>query len=297
VPGTQKCAQKQTKKANAGPLGGQEGQNTAPVHRAAVFRYTAAMNLEAFFGYWNGFTPWQTAAVIFSGLCIGVSKTGINGASAIMIPLLALIFGAKESTGLVLPMLCFADLLAVIYYRRAAEWKYIIRLLPWALAGFGLALLVDRIVPARGFKALIGICIFAGLAVMFWNDRRGKDAAVPSGWWFSALFGIMGGFSTMIGNAAGPIMSVFLLSVRLRKTSFVGTAAWFFMIINYLKIPLQYFVWHNITPEGLLFGITLIPAILAGVVLGVLVVKKVSESHYRVIVYIMTIVSATLLFL
>jgi uncharacterized membrane protein YfcA len=230
-----------------------------------------------------------------------------------MIPLLALIFGAKESTGVVLPMLCFADLVAVIYYRRAAEWKYIIRLLPWALAGFGLALLVDRVVPARGFKALIGACILTGLVVMFWNDRRGKAAAVssampsatpsatapatPSAWWFSAIFGVMGGFSTMIGNAAGPIMSVFLLSMRLRKTSFVGTAAWFFMIVNYLKVPLQLFVWHNIRVEGLLFGVTLIPAILAGAALGVLVVKNVSESRYRVIVYIMTIVSATLLFL
>jgi uncharacterized membrane protein YfcA len=255
------------------------------------------MNLEAFLGYWNGFEPWQAGAMILSGLCIGVSKTGINGVTTIMIPLGAMSFGARESTGLVLPMLCFADLVAVIYYRRAAEWKYIIRLLPWALAGFGAALLVDHFVPARGFKVLLGICIFAGLVVMFWNDRRGKDAVVPSAWWFSAIFGVLGGFSTMIGNAAGPIMSVFLLSVRLPKTSFVGTAAWFFMIINYLKIPLQHFVWHNITVRGLLFDITMIPVILAGAALGVLVVKKVSEAHYRVIVYVMTIVSAALLFL
>jgi uncharacterized membrane protein YfcA len=226
-----------------------------------------------------------------------VSKTGINGASAMMIPILALIFGAKESTGVVLPMLCFADLVAVIYYRRAAEWKHIFRLLPWALAGFGVALLVDHFVPARGFKVLIGICIFAGLVVMFWNDRRGKDAVVPSGWWFSAIFGVMGGFSTMIGNAAGPIMSVFLLSVRLPKTSFVGTAAWFFMIVNYLKIPVQHFAWHNIHVEGLLFNITMIPIILVGAFLGILVVKRVSEAQYRIIVYVMTIISAVLLFL
>jgi uncharacterized membrane protein YfcA len=255
------------------------------------------MNAQALFGFWYGFSPWQTAAVIFSGLCIGLSKTGINGASAVMIPLLALIFGARESTGVVLPMLCFADLVAVIYYRRAAEWKYIIRLLPWALGGFGLALVVDSLVPARAFKLLIALCIFAGLGVMFWNDRRGKDAAAPGRWWFSAVFGVLGGFSTMIGNAAGPIMSVFLLSVRLPKAGFVGTAAWFFMIVNYLKIPLQHFVWRNITAEGLLFDITMIPIILAGAALGVLVVKKVSESHYRIIVYVMTVVSAALLFL
>jgi uncharacterized membrane protein YfcA len=248
------------------------------------------------FTYWSGFVPWQWAALIFSGICIGMAKTGVNGITTVMIPILALIFGAKESTGVVLPMLCFADLLAVAYYRRAAEWKHIGKLLPWALAGFGLALLVDRFVPPRGFKILIGICIFAGLAVMFWNDRRGKNAKIPSAWWFSAAFGIMGGFSTMIGNAAGPIMAVFLLSMRLPKTSFVGTAAWFFMIVNYLKIPLQYFVWHNITKESLLFDITMIPVIILGAFLGILLVKKISEAHYRILVYAMTILSTGLLF-
>jgi uncharacterized membrane protein YfcA len=211
------------------------------------------MDIQMFFPY--HFTAWQTVAVIFSGLCIGISKTGLNGVTTIMVPILALIFGAKESTGVVLPMLCFADLLAVIYYRRNAEWKYILRLLPWALAGFALALVVDRFVPPKGFKILIGASIFAGLGVMFWNDRRGRDAAVPSAWWFAAVFGILGGFSTMIGNAAGPIMSVFLLSVRLPKTSFVGTAAWFFLIINYLKLPLQYFAWHNISAGTLLLDL------------------------------------------
>jgi uncharacterized membrane protein YfcA len=127
--------------------------------------------MSIFFPY--SFSAWQWAAVIFGAVCIGVSKTGINGASTIMIPMLALVFGAKESTGIVLPMLCFADLLAVVYYRRAAKWKYIVRLLPWAIAGFGLALLVDSLVPARAFKVLIGVCILLGLAVMFWNDLRG----------------------------------------------------------------------------------------------------------------------------
>jgi uncharacterized membrane protein YfcA len=259
------------------------------------------VNLAFFLPY--DLLPWQWAAVIFSGICIGLSKTGVNGATTIVIPLMALIFGAKESTGVVLPMLCFADLLAVVWYRRNAEWKYIFRLLPWALAGFALALFVDTIVPAKGFKILIGVCIAGSLVVMFWNDRRGdrdrqgKEAAVPSVWWVTALFGIAGGFSTMIGNAAGPIMSVFLLSMRLPKTGFIGTAAWFFMIVNYLKLPLQILVWHNITTGGLRFGVTLIPAIIVGAALGIVLVKRVSEAHYRILVYVMTLVSTALLFI
>jgi uncharacterized membrane protein YfcA len=243
------------------------------------------------------FLPWQIGAVVFSGLCIGMSKTGINGVSSIMIPIMALIFGAKESTGVLLPLLCFADLLAAVYYRRSAEWKYIFKLLPWTLAGFGVALLVDRIVPAKGFKILIGICILTSLAIMFWNDRRKKDAVIPSSWWFSAIFGILGGFSTMIGNAAGPIMSVFLLSMRLPKTNFVGTAAWFFLIVNYLKIPLQILVWHNIGLKSLRLDLLITPFIVLGAVLGVLLVKKVSEKGFRLMIYLMTIISVILLFI
>jgi uncharacterized membrane protein YfcA len=241
--------------------------------------------------------PWQIGAVIFSGLCIGMSKTGINGVSSIIIPIMALIFGAKESTGVLLPLLCFADLLAAVYYRRSAEWKHIFKLLPWALAGFGIALFVDRIVPARGFKILIGLCVFASLVVMFWNDRRGKDAVIPSAWWFSAIFGILGGFSTMIGNAAGPILSVFLLSMRLPKINFVGTAAWFFLIINYLKIPLQILVWHNISLQSLCFDLLVVPFALLGAFLGVLLVKKASEKVFRKLLMSLTLISTVLLFL
>jgi uncharacterized membrane protein YfcA len=241
--------------------------------------------------------PWQIAAVVFSGLCIGMSKTGINGVSSVMIPIMALIFGAKESTGVLLPLLCFTDILAALYYRRNAEWKYIFRLLPWALAGFGVALLVDKMVPPKSFKILIGICIFISLAVMFWNDHRGKNAVIPSSWWFSAIFGILGGFSTMIGNAAGPIMSVFLLSMGLGKINFVGTAAWFFLIINYLKIPLQILVWHNISLKSLRFDLLVTPFILLGAFLGVLLVKKVSEKVFRFMIYLMTLISAALLFI
>ncbi|MDR0450608.1 MAG: sulfite exporter TauE/SafE family protein [Treponema sp.] len=260
------------------------------------------------------FAPWQWAVLLGCGLCIGMSKTGMSGITTVMIPFMALIFGAKESTGVVLPLLCFADLLAVIYYRRAASWKHIIRLLPWALAGFGAALVVDRFIPPKGFKILIAACILAGLAVMLWSDirkaRAGKkpaeEKAALSGekggekarpWWFSAIFGVMGGFTTMIGNAAGPIMSVFLLSARLPKLNFVGTGAWFFMVVNYLKLPIQHFVWHNIHRETLFLDLCMIPAILAGAALGILMVKKLSEAHFRVMVYVLTLVSATLLFI
>lgn len=219
-------------------------------------------------------SPWITGdadwPILFvSALLIGMSKTGIQGISMLAIPLMAITFGAKPSTGLILPMLCFADLVAVFYYRRQAEWKYIFKLLPAALAGFGVALLVDTFIPPQQFRTLMGICILFVMGVMLANEKGGKYIEVTNKWWYGPLFGLLGGFTTMIGNAAGPVMAVYLLSMKLPKYSFMGTSAWFFLVINYLKLPLQVFAWNNINTASLFLGLVSIPFILAGTLLGI----------------------------
>jgi uncharacterized membrane protein YfcA len=268
-----------------------------------------------FLNEWTGFdlSIWQWVLICLTSIVIGFSKTGIAGVITIMIPVMAIIFGARESTGIVLPMLCFADILAAVYYRRSADFKCILRLLPWALTGFVVALLVDHLVPVRAFKFLIGICILGGIIIMLWNEFQLRKTAekptkddeenTPKGELSiirvlkQALFGIAGGFSTMIGNAAGPVMSVYLLSMRLPKLSFVGTTAWFFLIVNYLKIPVQALAWNNISVNGLKLGILMIPFILIGALLGIYMVKKASEKFYRYLVLGMTVATTFLLFL
>ena len=178
-------------------------------------------------------SPTDWGILFLSALIIGMSKTGIQGLSLISVPLLALAFGAKPSTGLILPILCIADLIAVLYYRRIAEWKYVFKLLPAALVGFILALLVDKVIPPAAFKHLMGGCLAIVLLVMFWSEWKGKENKLSSCWWYGPFFGLLGGFTTMIGNAAGPVMAIYLLSVKMPKYSFVGTNAWFFLVINY----------------------------------------------------------------
>jgi uncharacterized membrane protein YfcA len=181
-------------------------------------------------------TPLQWGFLIFCAIGIGVSKTGIAGVISIVISVLALVFQARESTGIVLPMICFADILAVIWHRRNASWKHLAILVPWAVCGFCIALIFDNFISTDEsndalFKIMIGVCILIGLIVMILNDYyHAKNAVLPSSWWFGALFGIVGGFTTMIGNTAGPILSIYLLSMRLPRTSFVGTAVWFFSL-------------------------------------------------------------------
>ncbi len=230
-------------------------------------------------------------------LVIGMSKTGVQGITTLAIPVLALVFGGKPSTGIVLPMLCLADVIAVSYYRRHAEWKYIFRLLPSAIVGFFVALAVDKVIPAQGFKTLMAVCILAGIAVMFWTERVGKENVISTKWWYGPLFGLLGGFTTMIGNAAGPIMSVFLLSMHLPKNSFVGTSAWFFLIVNLLKVPLQIFVWHNISLATFTVDLILLPAIGLGALLGIWLVKRLPEKGFRKMIIYLTILSTCMLFI
>ena len=240
--------------------------------------------------------PWQWIVWICSGLFIGLTKAGFSGLNAVIIPLIAVIFGARESTALILIPLCFADILAAAYYRNNAEWKYIIKLIPWTLLGFALAIYIDQMVSAQTFRYLMGGSLLAGLLVMFWNEYYGKNKQPPEKLWFAALFGVAGGFATVVGNVAGPIMAVFLLSMGLPKKSYAGTAAWFFLIVNYAKLPIQVFVWKNMNTDTLLFGLTLVPAVVMGVVLGIFLIKKIPEPVYRKLIMVLTLISTIMLF-
>ncbi|MDH6359060.1 sulfite exporter TauE/SafE family protein [Parabacteroides sp. PF5-9] len=245
--------------------------------------------------YWMN-TPYDWILLFVCALLIGMSKTGIQGITLLTIPLMAINFGAKPSTGLILPMLCFSDLIAVIYYRRNAEWNYIWKLLPAAIAGFFLAIAVDKLIPADEFRRLMAVCIFIGLGVMLWMEWKKTESKLLSTWWYAPLFGLMGGFTTMIGNAAGPILAVYLLSMRLPKYSFVGTSAWFFLLVNYLKLPLQIFVWENISTTTLFLNTISIPFMIIGAIIGIYFVKKVPEKIYRNFIIIVTILSTVMLF-
>lgn len=278
-------------------------------------------------------SPLQVCALYFCALLIGMAKTGIQGVVMMSVPLMAVAFGAKESTGVILPMLCMADVIAVVYYKRDVDLKCVLRLLPSAVAGLFVAVAVDSFIPERQFKHLMAFCIFIGLATMvlpeirkFWRKRkacfgcrgRGNGAAVGGGsvaavsreavresesvgkearpafmdkWWYSVFFGVMGGFTTMIGNAAGGVMSVYLLSMRFDKLAFVGTNAWFFLIINYSKLPLQIFAWDNISAKTLLIDLTALPFIFFGAFVGIWFVKRIPERWYRLLIMAMTFVS------
>ena len=233
--------------------------------------------------------------IVFCAILIGMSKTGVPGVSMIVVPTLALIFGGKQSTGVLLPILIFADVFAVVYYHRHAQWKYLVQALPWAFAGLIIALFVGNLVNDQQFKRIIAITVFLSIALMIWKDYYYKKEFIPDNWWFAALMGIVGGFATMIGNVAGPIFAIYLLAMHLDKKSFIGTTAWFFFIINLSKFPLQTFVWNNININTLTVDLLVFPAIALGAWIGVFIVKRIPEKAFKWSVIVITILSAFLI--
>lgn len=242
-------------------------------------------------------SPEDWSLFLLCAMLIGMSKTGVNGIGTLSIPIMAFLFEARQSTGIILPMLCIADITAVIYYRRTCELSYILKLIPWAIIGFGIAIYVDRIIPANTFRQLMGWCIIASVLVLLWSKRLKEERLQRflEASWFSPICGLIGGFTTMIGNAAGPVMSVYLLSMNLPKYLFIGTAAWFFLIVNILKLPLQIFVWHNINQQTLQLNLMAIPAILLGSWMGTRILRHLPERIFRRAILLLTVLSAILM--
>jgi uncharacterized membrane protein YfcA len=239
--------------------------------------------------------PFHWILFALCGILIGISKTGLSGAGLIAVPIMASLFGGKISTGIVLPMLIFADIFAVIYYHRHASWRYIWLLVPWAIIGIILGTIFGNRINDAQFKITLAIIIFCGVTVVIWHDLNKKSFQIPDKWWLAAILGLIGGFVTMVGNASGPIMSLYLLSMRLPKNNFIGTGAWFFLIINLLKIPFHLFSWRTINLNSFSIDLLAIPAILLGIFIGIKLVKYLNEKAYRILIIASTVIAAVLL--
>lgn len=223
---------------------------------------------------------------------VGMSKTGVHGAGMIAVPLLASVFGGQLSSGIMLPILCLADILGVWYYHRHASWYHLKKLFPWAVVGTLLGTWVGGFIDDEVFKMIMAVIIVFSVFVMIWLER-GHKKDIPDFAWFAALTGIAGGFTSMVGNLAGSVMAVYLLSMRLPKNEFIGTSAWFFMVINWFKIPFHVIAWKTISWNTFLLDLTTIPLIALGAWLGILIVKNLNEKTYRWFIIAMTLIAAT----
>jgi hypothetical protein len=241
-------------------------------------------------------TAAQWAVLALTGLFIGMAKTGLFGLGTIMVPVMAYYFGGKLSTGIISPMLVFADLFGVFWYRQHSEWKHLAQLLPWSFAGILLGTLFGNQVDDEAFKLVMGLIVLLSVIIMVWRDYR-QIAAIPDYRWLAGLMGLAAGFTTMVGNLAGAVTALYFLTMRLPKNNFIGTAAWFYLIVNLFKLPLHVFAWHTITTDSFVLNLAVFPVIAVGAFIGLKVTRYIPDESYRKFTIAITVLSAVFLFL
>lgn len=237
-------------------------------------------------------TMWQGVIILVAALLIGIGKTGISAAVLLAIPLLATEFGAKESTAIMLILFLLGDLLAVKAYREFVNTKEILRLLPSSVLGIIIGAILGNLIDEHTFKIIIAVIILLCIGTMFYLGRKGSESDIPHSTWFIIIIGILCGFSSMIGNAAGPIFAIYLLAMGFEKKYYLGTTAWFFFAINLIKLPIQIFAWNNITKQTIGIALIALPVLFLGTVIGIKIVNVLNEKAFRNVIVVMTVLAA-----
>jgi uncharacterized membrane protein YfcA len=236
------------------------------------------------------FHAWEWFVAVVGALLVGVAKTGITGLSLLFVSLFASIMPARRSTGVVLPLLILGDVIAVLSYRKHAQWGHVLRLFPWAAAGVIIGAFAIGHMDERQTRLAIGAIVIS-LSILH-LARRARSAAQPAetAVWFAPLIGMLAGFTTIVSNAAGPLMVIYLLAMRLPKMEYMGTGAVFFMLLNLFKTP--FMVWLGlITPASLLLNAELAPAVIAGTLLGRWLLGKINQRLFENIALGLTLVA------
>jgi hypothetical protein len=247
-------------------------------------------------------TWWQWSIAGACALLVGLAKTGVPGLGILVVPVLGLVIGdTVASAGYLLPLLCCADLVAVVVYRRHAQVGRLWELAPWVLGGMAIAagllvvqrgVLHERIGPA-GVNAAVGLIVLGMIAVHVLR-RRHPEAPVPTDRGHAARYGLLAGFATTVANAAGPVMNLYLLSQRLPKAEFIATGAWFFLVINLMKLPI-YAPLGMITPASLVFDACLVPLVVLGALGGRRIVPHIPQGAFERAVLVLAALAALLL--
>lgn len=234
---------------------------------------------------------WQWLLGAFNAFTVGAAKTGVPGGGTLVIPLMVLLVGnARYAAAWTAPMLSTGDIFAVFYWRRHADAKKLFSLIPWVaigMVGGSFALNLNEHLLRRIVGGIVGTML-----VLFVLQRRGWFKNVSRG---AAIYGIAAGFATIVANAAGPVLNMYLLSKQLSKEQFVATGAWFFFVVNIAKIPV--YMWYGLfSVESLVFDALMAPLVIAGGFAGLWLIRRVPQRVFEWLVVVLTSVSLVFLF-
>jgi hypothetical protein len=239
------------------------------------------------------FTPLQWTLAVVSAFCVGFAKSGFSGAALVNVLVMAELFGPRESTGVVLPMLICGDIMSVIAFHQHAKWPIVWRLLPpmaiGIIAGY---FLMRKLTDSHVFGPIIGWIVLLMVvlqAVRRWYPKMFEKAPHTRG--FAWSMGLSAGVTTMLANGAGPITTLYFLATETPKFVLVGTGAWLFLILNSFKVP---FSWQLglIHGSSLLFNLVLVPSIVLGTFVGRWLIHRVPQDLFEGLLLLFAAVAA-----
>ena len=236
---------------------------------------------------------WQWTFLALGAFLIGLAKTGVPGLGVLAVAFFANAMPARASTGALLPLLIVADVFGVVYFRKHAEWSHLWKLFPWVLVGIFLGYFALGTISDQHIRQLIGGILLGMVALHGWRRWRADNlaAALPHTLWFGALTGILAGFATMVANAAGPVMSLYLLAIELPKMAFIGTGAWFFLLVNLTKVPFSTRL-GLISPPSLLLDAFLLLPMVPGALLGPIFLRHINQAKFETLVLVLAVVAS-----
>lgn len=243
-------------------------------------------------------TFFQLTIIAVYALFVGFERAGIRSAILPIVPLVVKSFGAVNALGYMIPLLIVSDIFSISYYRKHADKKELIRLLPFAAAGIFIAMMIGKQLSPDTFKKIIGSLIIITLIIIVADQKiLNKKSAARNYKKTGPLFSFATGFSSMLGGSGGAIISTYFLLSDINKNAFIGTTAWFFFSVNLFKLPLYLFVWKNIHSHTLIADLLLLPLVAAGIISGIFIVKKINEKIFKIFIFTATFFSALILFI
>jgi uncharacterized membrane protein YfcA len=241
------------------------------------------------------FHAWEWSLLLLGSLLVGLSKTGITGLSLLFVGMFAAVMPAKSATGVVVPLLIIGDLIAVGSYREHTQWRHIRRLFPWAAVGIIVGYFALGRMDDRQARISIGAIVLSLASLHIYRRLRPVASGAGHGAWFAPVIGILAGFTTIVANASGPLVVIYLLAMGLLKMEYMGTAAVFFLLLNLFKTPFMISL-GLINLQSLKLNLFLLPAMLAGAWLGKWILHRMNQRVFENIALVLTLLAGARMF-
>ncbi|WP_196260547.1 sulfite exporter TauE/SafE family protein [Pelagibacterium limicola] len=232
------------------------------------------------------FDPAFFAVAIAAVFIVGLSKSGLVASMGMVgVPLLTLVMPARDAAGMMLPLLLIMDAIALVVYRREVDWRIFWILLPGAMLGTVIGWALSAVVSEAMVRLAIGVVTLL-FVLDAWLPLRKKLEGLPPSRPWGTFWGSIAGFTSFISHTGGPPVQIYMLPLKLPPVLFAGTNAVLFAVINAAKI-VPYFFLGQLSVSNMQAAATLVPVAIGAMLLGVFLVRRISQTLFYRIAYIL----------